>query len=583
VSAELLLRAFDRAAQMPDGVGRLRGFVLDLAVRGRLSGAAPSDQPSTDLIEQIRVDGGRSFGSKWLAKSNRLSEQLSSPPFALPTHWTWVRFGGLHDLVRGVTYTRSDVSERPTPDYLPILRANNIRTSVNFDDLVFVRRERVAEEQRPRRGDYLVALSSGSKNLVGKTAHVTGDFDGGIGGFCGILRLPSPSLEPFVGVYLASSLYRDAISEGSRGIGINNLQRSTLDNLPFPLPPLAEQHRIVAQVDELMALCDQLEAAQAERENCRDALRSASLHRLTATHGGGSIGKSEVRFFLQQSPRLVTKAEHVAAVRRTILDLAIRGRLVPQDPDDEPASALLRRTASRSDRRRSVPPAETVIDQPSVPFEMPLGWESTFFGRLIAASEAGWSPKTESFPRTGQEWAVLKVSAVSWDSFRPTENKQLLPGVLPRREAQVRTGDFLISRANTSELVAKAVAVDDAPPNLMLSDKIVRLSLVEDSVPRFLLLVNNHAKYAREYYVREASGASPSMKNVSRGVIYNLPIPLPPLAEQHRIVAKVDELMAVCDDLERALTTAQAERAGLLEALLHEALDGSGAAMPALA
>jgi type I restriction enzyme S subunit len=163
-------------------------------------------------------------------------------------------------------------------------------------------------------------------------------------------------------------------------------------------------------------------------------------------------------------------------------------------------------------------------------------------------------------------------SAVSWENFKPEENKQLLPGPTPPESVHVRAGDFLISRANTSELVAKCVIVESQPNRLILSDKIVRLHITEHCDRRFLSFVNNHAGYARSYYVSEASGTSQSMKNVSRPVIYGLPIPLPPLAEQHRIVAKVDELMTLCDQLEAQLTATEADSRHLLEAVLHEAL-----------
>jgi len=119
----------------------------------------------------------------------------------------------------------------------------------------------------------------------------------------------------------------------------------------------------------------------------------------------------------------------------------------------------------------------------------------------------------------------LKVSAVSWDRFIPEENKQLLPGVVPPEAAQVHAGDFLISRANTSELVAKCVVVGQEPQKVILSDKIVRLQISEHCSNSFLSLVNNHAPHARAYYAEEASGTSFSMKNVSRGVIYRLLIP----------------------------------------------------------
>jgi type I restriction enzyme, S subunit len=116
--------------------------------------------------------------------------------------------------------------------------------------------------------------------------------------------------------------------------------------------------------------------------------------------------------------------------------------------------------------------------------------------------------------------------------------------IIPPPSTQVNAGDFLISRANTSELVAKSVIVEEKPQNLILSDKIVRLRITQSCDKKFLGMINNHAAYARSYYAEEASGTSFSMKNVSRNVIYSLAVPLPPLAEQHRIVAKVDELMA---------------------------------------
>ena len=213
------------------------------------------------------------------------------------------------------------------------------------------------------------------------------------------------------------------------------------------------------------------------------------------------------------------------------------------------------------------------IEDSETPFQLPASWSWVRLGELVTDADAGWSPKSEGFARSGENWGVLKVSAVSWDKFLPEENKQLLGGIRPPETAQVRAGDFLISRANTSELVGKSVVVEQEPSKLILSDKIVRLQIVKGCVKQFLSLVNNHAVHARIDYAQEASGTSLSMKNVSRGVIYALAVPLPPLAEQHRIVTKVDELMALCDRLEAQLTTTQTESRRLLEAVLEEALE----------
>ena len=116
-------------------------------------------------------------------------------------------------------------------------------------------------------------------------------------------------------------------------------------NLRFPLPPLAEQHRIVAKVDELMALCDRLEAARAEREATRDRLTTASLSRLNTPDPDAVTFADDARFALRNLPALTARPDQIKQLRQTILNLAVRGKLVPQDPNDEPASELLKRIA----------------------------------------------------------------------------------------------------------------------------------------------------------------------------------------------------------------------------------------------
>jgi type I restriction enzyme, S subunit len=266
---------------------------------------------------------------------------------------------------------------------------------------------------------------------------------------------------------------------------------------------------------------------------------------------------------LRHYERLADGPDAIGQLRKFILNLAFRGKLVEQNLIDEPASALLNRVAVEAgSSSRIAPPGEVPA------MALPPGWCWTTLGAFVAHSESGWSPKTLDQPRSGDAWGVLKVSAVSWNEFRPHENKQVLPGTVPRLQAQVRRGDFLISRANTAELVARAVIVEVDPVHLMMSDKIVRLVLAKSCCPRYVWLVNNFADFARAHYARRASGVSPSMKNVTREAIFELPIPLPPLAGQHRIVAKVDELMALCDRLEAARAEREAARDRLAAASL---------------
>ena len=178
MNASRLLEHFDRISEAPDAIPKLRRFILDLAVRGKL----------------VTQDASESAASE---SRKGADTPEAAMPFALPANWRWLRFGAIHDLVRGVSYTKSDVADTEGPGFLPILRANNIGAGINFDDPVFVRAERVSPDQMLRRGDYLVALSSGSKNLVGKAAlvSVTGDARSWVGS--GRDAEPSRSRAPF--------------------------------------------------------------------------------------------------------------------------------------------------------------------------------------------------------------------------------------------------------------------------------------------------------------------------------------------------------------------------------------------------
>src|SRR5664280_922970 len=138
---------------------------------------------------------------------------------------------------------------------------------------------------------------------------------------------------------LRSPYFVDCVEDKMRGQAYPAINDSDFAMLPIPLPPIAEQHRIVAKVDELMALCDELEAAQTHREARRGRLRTTSLRNLVAPEEP----KGNARFFLRHSARMITRPEHVVGVRQAILDLAMRGRLVPQDPGEEPVENLVAR------------------------------------------------------------------------------------------------------------------------------------------------------------------------------------------------------------------------------------------------
>ncbi|MGN7511547.1 restriction endonuclease subunit S [Aeromonas salmonicida] len=272
----------------------------------------------------------------------------------------------------------------------------------------------------------------------------------------------------------------------------------------------------------------------------------------------------------------------IKKLRELILELAVRGKLVPQDPNDEPASVLLERIAVEKARlvkegKIKKPKALPEIGEEEKPFELPEGWEWCRLDELSLTSEAGWSPQCDNTPRKNEQWGVLKVSAVTWGKFLAEENKALPEPLEPKPEYEVLPGDFLISRANTAELVARAViAPANTPCKLMMSDKIIRFRFSHFINSSYICLANGSCT-SREYYSRVAGGTSSSMKNVSRLQIQNLVIALPPLSEQKIILDNCEKLMALCDQLELRSESQLAAHQTLVEALLATLTDSTDA------
>jgi type I restriction enzyme, S subunit len=570
MDAEQLLQHFDRVAEATGSIAALRRFILDLAVRGKLVDQDPNDEPASELLKRIQVEKARLVKEGILKKGKQfLDVEKNEVNFNIPTNWRWVR-------IRQVTSDRGQTIPKSDFTYIDV-------TAINKELGYIADAKTLSASEAPSRARKLVQKNDVIYSCVRPYLLNIAIVDAEI--------IPPPIastafailygfdlvLPKYLWITLRSPFMIENVESKMRGQAYPAINDADFAFLPMPLPPLAEQHRIVAKVDELMDLCDRLEAAQKNRENLRDRLVAASLHQLNQAADSNEEFFDRARFYFDNLAKLSVRSEHIKQLRQTIISLAICGKLIPQDPIDEPVLKLLEKIELNKEllansRGTKEQKKKHEIPANRIPYILPNTWRWISFAELIYYSDAGVSPRTEGFPRSGDQWGVVKVSFVSWDRFKPDENKQLFPEAKFPESAIILNGDFLISRANTSALVAKCVIVESQPQNLILSDKIVRLHLTEYCVARFVYFVNNYSLYARNYYASEASGTSDSMKNVSRPVIYSLPIPFPPLAEQHRIVAKIDELMTLCDRLESQINTTQSNSQKLLESLLNEAL-----------
>ncbi|MEY9441691.1 restriction endonuclease subunit S [Bradyrhizobium elkanii] len=335
----------------------------------------------------------------------------------------------------------------------------------------------------------------------------------------------------------------------------------------FPLPPLAEQRRIVTKVDELMALCDRLEAARISREEARDRFAAATFARLNARDP--EAFQRDARFALHALAALTTRPDQIKAIRQTILNLAVRGKLVPQDESNEPASELLTRIAKEKAQlikegkvKRQDPLTEVNLDQS--PFELPPGW--------------GWArfPELGTFGRGKSKHRPRNDPAL----FDGGEHLLIQTGDVARSRGIIETytgkyNDFGLSQSLKwpKGTLCITIAANIADSGILSFD-----ACFPDSVVGFIpASMFGNARYF-EYFVRTAKAnllefaPATAQKNINLEILTQVLIPLPPLAEQQQIVAKVDKLMALCDRLEASLEITAATRRRLLEALLAEVL-----------
>ena len=216
----------------------------------------------------------------------------------LPKGWVWTQVKDVAEFIRGVSYRKNQSSKTPKDGYAPILRANNINAQLNFEDLVYVQQERIKDDQFIKALDIIIAMSSGSKHLVGKAAQSHQDFEGGFGTFCGLVRGSLQLDRKFIGLFFQSPSYRNEISRLSIGININNLRRENVESMLIPLPPLTEQHRIVAKLEvlftQLDAAVDNLKKAQVQLDRYRRSILKAAFEgELTRKWRNGCSNKSQ--------------------------------------------------------------------------------------------------------------------------------------------------------------------------------------------------------------------------------------------------------------------------------------------------
>jgi len=505
-----LLAHFDRVSEAPDAIPRLRRFVFTLAAHGDLTGSAnvaADTRPLGDLAEFVMGQA--------------------------PPGETCNEHG------EGVLFVKVGEFGERYPE----------ERSWTTQPLKFA-----------RRGDVLICVvgaTVGKLNLA---------IDCAIGRSVAAVR-PSRHLDSEY-LYFALMPFTLSLRENARGSAQGVIGRSHLSAIPVWCPSIEEQRRVVAKVDELMALCDELEAARVAREATRDRLTAASLARLNEPDP--ETFQADARFTLNALPALTARTDQIKALRQTILNLAVRGKLVPQDSADEPVDTIVARLGTGGSRREHGLAHDETQTLGSLPHEWV--WLTV---TDIAAKEPnsitdgpfGANLKTEHYVKESG-YRVVRLQNIEKRRFRE-EFRAFIDRERFARLAKhhVFAGDLVIAG-----LVDPSIRCCQLPST-------IGPALVKADCYRLKVHAAINSKFIEMYLnstVCEGFGSvhhhGMTLTRLGLGNFRSMPVPIPPRSEQDRIVAKVDELMALCDQLEAGLATIDQTRSRLLDALLAEAL-----------
>jgi len=543
----LLQKHFDLALEAPDGIKRLRELILTLAMQGKLVPQDPSDQSASELLKEIEAE------KKRLVKEGKIKAPKPLPeikpeevPYSVPRGWEWVT-------IRHICH---DWGQKEPDGYFTYIDVGSINNSCGYISSPEV----IPASEAPSRARKIVKKGSVIYSTVRpyllNIAIVDQDFSPEpIASTAFAIVHPYIQVnEKFIYQFLRSPSFITYVESTMKGVAYPAINDGDFFIGLFPLPPLAEQKRIVAKIDQLMATCDALEQLRNNRQQKRLDIHTAAITRLL---DAGNPGDAEVAWtFLQKHfGELYSVKGNVAELRKAILQLAVMGKLVPQDPDDQPASELLKEIEAEKKRlvkegKIKAPKLLPEIKTEDVPYAVPKGWEWVRLGALVQIIN-GRAYKQQELLETGVP--VLRVGNLF------TSNKWYFSDLALEDDKYIDNGDLIFAWSASFG------------PFIWDGGKVIYHYHI------WKLSIFHELKVYKNYVFQYLLGKTESIKRSGNGIAMMhmtkermelLPIPLPPLAEQKRIVAKIDELMTLCVTLESQIDKATVKQTALFDAVL---------------
>ena len=544
------------------GINKLRQLILELAVRGKLVSQSSADSPATDPLAEIdRKRGVFESANRGGKKQRAFQADALEGRSNFPSSWSVRPLSDLVRVLNGRAYKKNEMLSSGTP----LLRVGNLFTSKEwyYSDL------ELEADKYIDGGDLIYAWSASFGPFIWQ-------------GERAIYHYHIWKLDPFCDESTSKQylcLFLKAVTEeikaGGNGIAMVHMTKAKMEVLAVPVPPIEEQHRIVEKVDELMALCDRLEEQSGEQIEAHEQLVDTLLDTLTRSENAPELAENWARV-AQHFDTLFTTEHSIDRLKQTVLQLAVMGQLVPQSSSDTSATTLL--TAARVEKsklvdsgfvraRKALPDSKSR----SIRFGIPNSWEWVQVDDLaIVQGGIQKQPKRRPGENACSYLRVADVQRGELSDCADLPEFELFPGELEQRT--LAAGDVLIVEGNGSADEIGRCAVWDARVSpCVYQNHLIRVRPVGGVESRWIELFLNSPAGVQE--MKRLAVTTSGLYNLSVGKIRAIEVPLPPLAEQLRILSVVDEVNEVCRSLRESVnhgvSLQSATASSLVEQLKH--------------
>jgi len=546
------------------GIKKLRELILELAIRGKLVPQDPKDEPASVLLKNIAKE------KEQLIKEGKIKKQKALPQvseneglFEMPIGWKWTRLGSISQI-----NPRNEAEDNLTVSFVPMPLISASHTGEHGQE---IRTWGEVKKGYTHFADGDIGIAKITPCFENSKAAVFRRLENGIGAGTTELHIARPfgsTLDPrYILLFLKAPRFLYVGKTKMTGTaGQKRVPKDFFSKTPLPLPPLAEQHRIVSKVDELMVLCDKLEQEQTDSNENHQVLVETLLSTLANAANQRKFTKASQRI-ANYFDTLFTTEQSLDQLKQSVLQLAAIGKLVSQNPNDEPASVLLEKIAKEKARLIEEEglrtKAKTQIDPDEEYINRQPGWEYCRLGNLAKFIDyRGRTPRKTEF---GVPLITAKNVRFGHISRDPQEFISEDEYDIWMTRGFPRVGDILF----TTEAPLGNVAIVDIQEKFALAQRVICFQLHDPNIAPFLRILIMSQSFQRQL-IDKATGMTAT--GIKSAKLKEIPVPIPPLAEQHRIVAKVDELMFISDDLKDRLTDIQTTKVQLADSIVNQAV-----------